>query len=215
MKKTTAYLVIALISFPIMCLHGCGNRELGSPCSSNANCGTDGLCISDWPGGYCTKECSNHQDCGGEGWCYIILNTNQGDMNLCLNGCTGSGECRQGYICDGNSGYTVCSPDSSGGDSYTNADLSGCYARQVDPEMNKYWFDGAINFSEINWNPVSGTVKWGCQYQVSGGPGNGQIRLNYSDGDVKLSSLFISSDKSYIKIDGTNYIEYSAYGTCD
>jgi formylglycine-generating enzyme required for sulfatase activity len=92
-----------------------GGSMLGAPCSSKADCGSDGICVTNFPGGYCSKECASNQDCGGEGWCYAVTD-NQGTVYRCLDGCTNSGECRQGYDCmTFDSAYpTYCWPSSGG-----------------------------------------------------------------------------------------------------
>jgi hypothetical protein len=197
---------------------GGGSSVLGDPCSSNAACGSDGLCIGDWPDGYCTKECSSDQDCAGQGWCYT-LNSGQGKINICLDACITNAECRNGYTCQGDSGATVCYPGESsgptttipggGGGGYTNADLKGCYGKEGTVETFRYQFDGLSTFSWITYNPVSGSAAWGGQYQVSGN----QLQLLYDDGTEETHNLFISPDKSYIKIDDTNYLLLTA-GPC-
>ena len=115
-------------------------------------------------------------------------------------------DCGNGYCCPTN--YPICGTGAdqnqcfSAGSGYTNADLTGCYGKQADPEMFKYQFDGVSTFCWITWNSFSGETSWGGQYQVSGS----QLQLNYDSGDNETHSLFISPDKSYIQIDGTNYI---------
>jgi hypothetical protein len=167
-------------------------------------------CITDAPGGYCTKTCSRNSDCGQAAFCYQIQDEQGQPQALCLAACSTNADCRAGYTCQGDPGATVCFPGGSsgtttvpgGGGGYTNADLNGCYGKQTDPEMFKYQFDGAGKFCWITWNSLSGEASYGGQYQVSGS----QLLLAYSDGTNETHSLYISADKSSIQIDGTNYM---------
>lgn len=179
-----------------------------------AACGTcaPGLtCITSSPGGYCTKSCASNSDCGQGAYCYQLQDEQGQKQALCLDACSANTDCRAGYTCQGDPGATVCFPGGSSGTTTTtpgggggggNADLKGCYGKQADPEMFKYQFDGVSTFCWITWNYYSGESSWGGQYQVSGS----QLQLNYDSGDNETHTLFISPDKSYIQIDGTNYI---------
>ncbi len=171
-------------------------------------------CITDAPGGYCTKSCATNSDCGQGAYCYQVQDEQGQTQALCFDACSANTDCRAGYTCQGDPGATVCFPGGSsgstttipggggGGGGYTNADLNGCYGKQADPEMFKYQFDGAGRFCWITWNYYSGEASWAGQYQVSGS----QLQFTYDDGTNETHSLFISSDKSYIQIDDTNYI---------
>jgi len=183
-----------------------GGGGIGEACGT---CAPGLTCITSAPGGYCTKSCSSNSDCGQGAYCYQVQAEQGQNQALCLDACSANTDCRAGYTCQGDPGATVCFPGGSSsttttipGGGYTNADLNGCYGKQADPEMFKYQFDGVSTFCWITWNYYSGESSWGGQYQVSGN----QLQLNYDSGDNETHSLFISPDKSYIQIDGTNYI---------
>ncbi|WP_375771957.1 S8 family peptidase [Archangium gephyra] len=72
---------------------------VGGPCTSNANCGTNGLCATTgYPGGYCTQDCLS-TNCPAGSQCY---SNPEGTAAYCFATCTGAGAqgtCRSGYIC--------------------------------------------------------------------------------------------------------------------
>jgi hypothetical protein len=206
--------MLCLLALAIVLLPGCKNGDGGGVGSACGACDPGLTCITDAPGGYCTRSCSSNSDCGQDAYCYQVQDEQGQMIGLCLAACSTNTDCRDGYTCQGDQGATVCFPGGSsgstttipggggGGGDYTNADLNGCYGKQTDPEMFKYQFDGAGRFCWITWNYYTGESAWGGQYQVSGN----QLQLAYSDGTNETHSLFISPDKSSIQIDGTNYM---------
>ncbi|HYO70162.1 MAG TPA: S8 family serine peptidase, partial [Archangium sp.] len=84
---------------------------VGKPCTSDAQCGTEGLCVTasqGYPGGYCTRECLTAA-CPVGSKCYA--NT-EGTEAYCFATCTGvggQGTCRTGYFCyDDGAGGGAC-----------------------------------------------------------------------------------------------------------
>ncbi|MEE2788392.1 MAG: hypothetical protein VX589_13700 [Myxococcota bacterium] len=70
---------------------------LGSPCGDGVSCGAGMVCISNLPGGYCSKPCQSSDECLN-GTCWDLGQ----DQKLCLASCGDSDDCRraEGYICD-------------------------------------------------------------------------------------------------------------------
>jgi hypothetical protein len=74
----TQWLLVSLV------LCGCGaeatRRSLGAACTTTSDCRVDLICITDDPGGQCTKFCSHDEECGTgnlcdpEGKCYQACN---------------------------------------------------------------------------------------------------------------------------------------------
>jgi hypothetical protein len=80
---------------------GPAEATTGAPCSSDDECralgGDEGRCLTDWPGGYCSRRCVEFTDCvGGDG----TLCRNVEGEDRCLVGCFGVLDCRKGYRCD-------------------------------------------------------------------------------------------------------------------
>jgi serine protease len=74
--------------------------KVGQPCTTNTDCGTNGLCATDAPGGYCTQSCLS-TGCPTGSECY---GNEAGTAAYCYATCTGAGvgqrgTCRTGYIC--------------------------------------------------------------------------------------------------------------------
>jgi serine protease len=82
--------------------------KVGQPCTSNADCGTDGLCATDAPQGYCTLDCLD-STCPAGSKCF---GNSAGTAAYCFATCTGvggQGSCRSGYICyDDGTGSGAC-----------------------------------------------------------------------------------------------------------
>ena len=73
--------------------------KVGQPCTTNTDCGTNGLCATTgYPGGYCTQDCLS-TSCPSGSQCYA---NEAGTTAYCYATCTGTGgqgTCRTGYIC--------------------------------------------------------------------------------------------------------------------
>ena len=84
-------------------------QGVGAPCQIDADCSffSDGECILDWPGGYCSRFCDDGY-CGEGGIC-VELECGDGPCSICLAGCDTSSECRTqaGYTCDT---FSTCTP---------------------------------------------------------------------------------------------------------
>lgn len=90
---------------------GGATSVVGAACTSDAQCGENGTCITDLPGGYCAiAGCSDAAPCPDGASCWGFGESG----NFCIKDCTSGNECRQaeGYICDQDS---TCWPASSGG----------------------------------------------------------------------------------------------------
>ena len=116
-----------------LCVEDASGSRLGSACLSGDQCDS-GFCVtqadSGWPGGACIGDCTGRSTgdfCDGQdpssGVCLEIDATFSG----CFPSCTASGECRVGYICSTESGFT----NSSGyGLCIPSCDVTGCDAGQ-------------------------------------------------------------------------------------
>ncbi|MBL93559.1 MAG: hypothetical protein CMH56_17295 [Myxococcales bacterium] len=82
---------------------------VGAPCQIDTDCSffDDGECISDWPGGYCTRYCDDGF-CGEGGVC-VQLECDTGPCSICLADCVSASDCRSqaGYTCDA---FNTCTP---------------------------------------------------------------------------------------------------------
>ena len=81
---------------------------LGAACAADGDC-EGGVCINDFPMGYCSKACNTAEDCGANGSCWEL-----GERSLCLLNCQAVAECRvaDGYTCDGDN---TCYPGQPAG----------------------------------------------------------------------------------------------------
>ena len=69
---------------------------VGSQCAGSGDCNS-GLCLQDFPGGYCSSSCGGHlATCEPGSGCYQL----QSGSAFCLAVCQADSECRQGYLCD-------------------------------------------------------------------------------------------------------------------
>jgi hypothetical protein len=72
---------------------------VGAACSSNQDCGFQGICLMEegFTDGYCLTTCTPlaQEPCPYDNPCVAL-----GDSSLCLDGCTGDEDCRQGYVCN-------------------------------------------------------------------------------------------------------------------
>jgi len=83
-----------------------------------------------------------------------------------------------------------------------NAALNGCYTQSGGSQLNSYWFDGASRCSNQIWNSLTGSVSYGCSYQLS----QGQLTLNFDDGSTQ--SFGVTAADNGINLDSTLY-EYT------
>ncbi len=66
-----------------------GSSALYGRCTTNAQCGTGGRCLTQFPGGLCTRPCTNDRACGASGVCAT-------DLSMCLPVCMpGNADCDQ------------------------------------------------------------------------------------------------------------------------
>ena len=87
---------------------------VGAACMAQPDC-AGGFCIDESQGfqdGYCTQQCGGGVTCPGDGVCRRFDRNNV----LCLDGCQGNADCRNGYSCIqlGIQPERVCWPTSGG-----------------------------------------------------------------------------------------------------
>jgi hypothetical protein len=88
-----------------------------------------------------------------------------------------------------------------------NTALNGCYTQEGGSQINSYWFDGVQQCQNVMWNALSGSVSYGCTYQVA----DGRVDLSFNDGSSQ--SFAVGSADNGITLDGDLY-SYSG-STCD
>ncbi|RJS20142.1 peptidase S8 [Corallococcus sp. H22C18031201] len=83
---------------------------VGQPCTKDSQCGTGGICATNYPSGYCTLSCVS-SSCPSGSKCYA---TSDVANAYCFATCSGigtQGSCRTGYICaPDNAGNGACVP---------------------------------------------------------------------------------------------------------
>lgn len=86
-----------------------GVGAVGQPCGNNLDCTFtgDAECITDWPGGYCSRTCDDGF-CGAGASCEEL--DCGGPCNVCLSTCVSDTQCRgdEAYICDP---FGTCTPE--------------------------------------------------------------------------------------------------------
>lgn len=81
----------------------------GEACSADDEC-YSGTCELAWADGYCTRrDCSVDQDCAPFGPASFCVGSLDG-VQRCLQGCSSSENCRDGYRCQRIAGHSVCAP---------------------------------------------------------------------------------------------------------
>ena len=73
---------------------GC-SQEIGDECGSNADCGSDRLCDTSQPGGYCTVSPCTDDTCPSEAVCVKFAP----QVSYCMKICYDDTHCRKGYVC--------------------------------------------------------------------------------------------------------------------
>ena len=74
---------------------GCA-AQIGDSCSSNGDCGTNRICDTSLPGGYCTRAECEVNDCPDEAVCIAF----EDGHSFCMKYCNDDGDCRGGeYVC--------------------------------------------------------------------------------------------------------------------
>ncbi|MDP3233000.1 MAG: S8 family serine peptidase [Myxococcales bacterium] len=94
---------------PQVNLSGDEARVIGTACTDASTCGTDGICATGFPQGYCTRDCET-ASCPAGAKCL-----SGATVSLCLETCAaprrGRSTCRANYVCeDDSSGIGVCIP---------------------------------------------------------------------------------------------------------
>lgn len=98
----------------------CGTPQTGGDYGTACAVGTEclgGLCLSTWPGGYCTSMCSltDGQCPASTGTvCVDVSQGNMGDLGACLPSCVDASDCaRPGYTCTDTylAPESICAPE--------------------------------------------------------------------------------------------------------
>lgn len=71
------------------------SKEIGDPCSSNVDCGSNRICDTSQPGGYCTISPCRPGDCPSGSECIEF----EPQISYCMESCSDSSQCRKGYVC--------------------------------------------------------------------------------------------------------------------
>lgn len=86
---------------------------IGAPCTQDTDCaslaGTQLMCRTDWPGGYCTTSCANDSWCIATETVSSCIEVGDPAESVCLADC---GTCREGYTCSPVFPFTYCIPTS-------------------------------------------------------------------------------------------------------
>ncbi|HOX44133.1 MAG TPA: hypothetical protein PK668_11075 [Myxococcota bacterium] len=99
---------------------GCGepacapDGELGGCCRVQEDCGGELDCLTQVPGGLCSRDCAADQLCPAGSTCVRVISEGQGELgSACLRTCgDGLPDCRAGWGCRATSrpGLSVCAP---------------------------------------------------------------------------------------------------------
>jgi hypothetical protein len=95
-----------LLVLCLSCSSGDGARHgLGGSCAGDADCATSLVCVTDDPGGQCTRFCSADSQCGAGSLC--------NDEGKCYQACAADGDCPRhasdpGYGCVGTAPRLFC-----------------------------------------------------------------------------------------------------------
>lgn len=91
---------------------GTGTGAVGAACGTVADCsgGVSGLCFAseNWPAGYCSRRCPSGTGCPSGSAC-VQAGPETSDL-YCLDTCTSSSQCRDGYECRSYGGSSICVP---------------------------------------------------------------------------------------------------------
>ena len=70
--------------------------QVGDSCGSNGDCGTNRICDTSLPGGYCTRTPCDVNGCPDEAVCITF----EDGHSFCMKYCSNDGDCRGGdYAC--------------------------------------------------------------------------------------------------------------------
>ena len=88
MRPLLSLLLVSLLT------SGCA-PEVGDPCASALECGTEMICDLSLPGGYCTAGDCEFLGCPEAGVCITFPNSEE----WCMTQCSSNGDCRDEYEC--------------------------------------------------------------------------------------------------------------------
>ncbi len=110
------WLLIILGVYALFSASGCrmldrlmGNT--GAPCSTDDNCATGLVCLTEFPGGYCSMQTCSQGGCPGMYATCAMLDASR-NVTACVEGCNSNIDCRQGegYVCADLDGSRGCMP---------------------------------------------------------------------------------------------------------
>ncbi len=182
------------------------SSDIGQACRGDEDC--EGLCINDWPGGYCTNSCGTGADCPegstctpiGRGQQICLLDCDPTDTDpcerggygctsdfrfpsVCVPGCSEDSDCTDGLRCDPEGGFggACYDPSASIGDPCTN-----------DEECTASGFCLAEFFA--GW-PAGACIAFGCDVASNTGcEGDAQCLPSMGGGGLCFDGCASSSD---------------------
>jgi hypothetical protein len=87
-------LAVAAVAVPAVLAAACG-RQIGDDCGVNSDCGTNWICDSSQPGGYCTISPCGPETCPSEAQCVAFAPK----VSYCMRNCDAKNPCRSHYSC--------------------------------------------------------------------------------------------------------------------
>jgi hypothetical protein len=132
-----------------------GVQPVGGACQRGGQCDTQTCLLEDdgFPDGYCSvPSCNDLRPCTTGSHC--IYSTKRKN-SICLAFCSGTSECRDGYVCQPlyQGDISVCSPacgqaDNCPDQTYCDQDSGKCLLRECDPKQSSDCGDGRICFPD-------------------------------------------------------------------
>jgi hypothetical protein len=140
-----------------------GVQPVGGACDRGGECDSQ-TCIPEsdgFPGGYCSvPSCNDRRPCAMGSHCVY---SSKREQSVCLAFCSGSSECREGYVCQPiyGTGINVCSPSCSQVDTcpdqtYCDDESGKCLLRECDPNKSSDCGDGRICYPDPRKLTTSG-----------------------------------------------------------
>ena len=87
-----------------------GYGLVGEACTQDADCLEELLCVTEAPGGFCTRICEYPADCPGESLCVKLDLQDDREIRACAPICRSDADCRGDFQCVSVGYRAVCSP---------------------------------------------------------------------------------------------------------